>query len=145
MIGEHHTSVILQATEFSIATLFASDHAVAICSTEGERLKNLILLVREADWGVVVVQTVAGETYLIARAASVHQGNLVGDIRKWDRDEGYQFVLKRSHEQLSGPRENVFVLPDGRIIEVQRVLAQAGNLTHWGLHDKSVPAGYARF
>ena len=138
--------MVLQPTEYSVATLFASDHAVAICQTHGEPLKHLILLVREAGWGVVVVETVAGEAYLMATAARIHEGNLRGDTRKWSREQGYHFSLKRSGEQISELQEDVFPLPDGSVVEVRHVFAPASNFTHWGLRDQEdIPDGYVRF
>jgi hypothetical protein len=61
-----------------------------------------------------------------------YHGNLVGDIRKWTREFGYEFLLKRSHKAMSTPRPNGFVLPDGREIQIRNVLTRANNLTHWG-------------
>jgi hypothetical protein len=52
-------------------------------------LKNPILLVREAGWGVIVVETIDGAHYLFATAFHVHHGDLLGDARKWAREHGY--------------------------------------------------------
>jgi hypothetical protein len=104
----------------------------------------MILTVRER-WGLVVIETPSGEHWLIVAARPVHQGNLVGDIRKWTQQYGYQFYVKRSDEKLSSPRHNSFLLPDGRQIEIRSVLTRASNFTHWGLSKAgTLPAGYVR-
>jgi hypothetical protein len=138
--------MILQTLDYSVANLLHSKDAVAICQAEGERLKDLILLMRDAGWGVVVIESVAGDHYVFAAASPVRQGNLLGDVRKWNRDQGYQFFLKRSDKRISTPKPNVFVLPDGREVEIRRTYTIASGFTHWALPDREpIPAGYVRF
>jgi hypothetical protein len=137
--------VILQRLECTVEDLFGSKQAVAICELEGEKLKDMLLTGRSAGWGSVVVETPANEHFLVFSASPAHQGNLVGDIRRWSRQYGYQFFFKRAGERFSAPRPNVFVLPDGREIEIRSVFTRAGNFTHWGLIGHEVmPDGYVR-
>jgi hypothetical protein len=139
------TAMILQPVEYNVANLLHSSDAVAAVQLDGEELKDMILAVREQDWGAVVVEAASGEHWLMFAARSVQQGNFVGDVRKWSRELGCQFFLKLSNEEWSTPSPNVFVLPDGREVEIQNVLARAGNNTHWLLHeDEVLPDGYVR-
>jgi hypothetical protein len=131
--------------DYNVANLLNSDDAVAVCQTDGERLKNLVALVRHAGWGVVVVETVAGDHYLIASADRTHEGNLVGNIRKWNREHGYTFLLKRSDERISTPEPNFVVLPGGRMVEILSTHTLASGFTHWGLSVReSLPHPYVR-
>ena len=135
--------MILQALDYNVPNLLHSKDAVAICQAEGERLKDLILLVRDAGWRVVVVETVTGDHYVIAAASPVHQGNLIGDTRKWGREHGYQSLLKRAAERISGPEPNVMLLPDGRVVEIRRTFTIASGFTHWALSGREpLSAGY---
>jgi hypothetical protein len=135
--------MILHPLESNIANLLNSDAAVAICQAEGERLKSLILLVRDAGWGLVL-ETASGDHYVIATAHRTQEGNLVGDIRRWNREYGYQFALKPD-EQISAPKENILMLPDGRVVEIRRTFTIALGFTHWALSDReNIPAGYVR-
>ncbi len=137
--------MILQRLEYDVANLLHSTNAVAICQAEGEKLKDMILTVRDHGWGLVVIETPSGEHWLIFAASHVHQGNLVGDLRKWTQQFGYEFFLKRSGEELFSPRANSFALSGGREIEIESVLTRASNFTHWGLSNaRTVPVGYVR-
>lgn len=137
--------VILQPFDYNVANLLHSTDAVAICQLEGEKLKDMILDVREQDWGLVVVETTSKNHFIIFAASAVHEGNLVGDVRRWGRELGYEFFLKRSSEELSTPRPNIFVLPDGREIEIRDVFKRSSNFTHWGLGQRKIlPRGYIR-
>lgn len=141
----HQKFVILQRLEYDVAKLLHGTDAVAICQAEGEKLKDMILTGREGGWGLVVIETPSAEHWLMFAAALRHEGNLVGDIREWTRQYGYQFFLKRSDESMPMPRDNTFVLTDGREIEIRSVLTRASNFTHWGLSNaRTLPAGYVR-
>ena len=138
--------MILQPLDYNVANLLHSTDAVAICQLEGEKLKDMILTVREAGWGLVVIETPSNEHFLIFAARSVHEGNLIGDVRRWSRELGHVFILKRSGEELSTPRSDVFALPDGgREVEIRNILTRASNFTHWGLGQRKIlPRGYVR-
>jgi hypothetical protein len=137
--------VILQRLEYSLENLLHSEDAVAICQLEGDKLKNMILDVRDRGWGLIVVEATSGEHFLIFAASAVHQGNLVGDVRRWTRQLGYQFFVKLSAQEFETPRPNVFMLPDHREVKIQNVLTRASNCTHWGLSQRKVlPRGYVR-
>ncbi len=110
--------MILTHIEYNIANVLDSDDAVAICETEGAELKNLALLVCEAGWGLIVVETASDNHYVIARADAIHESALVRDTHRWNREFGYQFVVKRSSERIATPRENVFVAAGGRMVEI---------------------------
>jgi hypothetical protein len=137
--------MILQPLDYNLPNLLHSGDAVAICQLEGDKLKDMILTVRDQGWGLVVVEAVSGDHFLVCAASAVHEGNLVGDIRRWSREYGYNFFLKPSDQEFAMPRPNVFILPDGREVEIRNVLTRAGNLTHWALSDRKVlPYGYVR-
>jgi hypothetical protein len=138
-------SMILQPLDYNLPNLLHSDDAVAICQIEGDKLKDMIFAVRDRGWGFVVVESTSGEHFLIFAASTVHQGNLVGDVRRWTRELGYQFFVKLSDQEFPSPRPNVFVLPDGREVEILNVLTRASNFTHWGLSQRTIlPNGYVR-
>jgi hypothetical protein len=109
--------MILTHIEYNIAHVLDSDDAVAICETEGAALKNLASLVCEAGWGLIVVETGSDDHLVLARADGTHESDLFADTRRWGREYGYQFLLKRSSERMTAPRENVFVSGD-RTIEI---------------------------
>jgi hypothetical protein len=145
-ILKHQRIVILRRLhQYAVPSLLRSGDAAAVCHLEGEKLKDMILTVRERGRGLVVVETSPGDHWLIFAASPIHQGNLVGDIRKWTQQYGYQFLIKRSGEELSSPRDNTFALPDGREVEIRSVLTRASNFTHWALSTaRTLPAGYVR-
>jgi hypothetical protein len=133
--------MILMPIEYDLANVFNSDKAVAICQTEDDGLKNLILMAHDAGWGGVVVEMASGDHYVIAVADPVHQGNLMGDTRRWNREHGYQFFFKRSDERLSTSSEKLLALPDG----VGNVFTRASSFTQWGLSKRQIlPEGYVR-
>jgi hypothetical protein len=110
--------MILTPIVYDLANLLDSDDALAFCEIENEGLKHLVFLVCEAGWGVVVVETASGDHFVIARADGAQERNLVGDTRRWSEEHGFRFALKRSNQRISTPRENVFVVPDGREVEM---------------------------
>ncbi len=137
--------MILSSLDYDVASLLDSNDAVAICETEGEELKNLVSLVCEAGWGLIVAETPSDGHFVIARASGVHDGTLVGDTRKWNRKHGYRFLVKRSHERISTPEENVLALPDGRLIEIRSTYTAAFGFAKSGLSGREqLPAGYVR-
>jgi hypothetical protein len=137
--------MILERLGYNVATLLNSDDAVAICELEGEKLKELILDVGERGWGLVVVETPRNEHFLVFAANPVHQGNLVGDVRRWSKERGCNFFVKSSKERIPTPHDDLFILPDGREIQIRAVYTRAGNFTHWGLSKQKVlPDGYLR-
>jgi hypothetical protein len=137
--------MILTPLKYDLASLLNSNATVVICQADGERLKRLILLLREAGWGVVVVETVAGDHYVVATADPLHQGNLLGDTRRWNREHGYQFFFNRANERISPSQENVFVLPEGSALEIRRTYTIASGFTNWALSGgEPLPDGYVR-
>jgi hypothetical protein len=133
--------MILTPLKYDLANLFNSDEAVAVCPAEGQRLKNLVLLVRDAGWGVVVVETASGDHYVIARAGRDGERNLLGDTRRWNREHGYRFSVKRADERISTSPEDIMALPDG----VGTVFTRASSFTQWGLSKRQIlPESYVR-
>jgi hypothetical protein len=134
--------MILTPLKSDLAELLNSDYAVAICQAEGERLKSLVLLVRKAGWGVVVVETASGDHHVIAAAHQTHLGNLIGDTRRWNGEHRYRFSLKRADECVSRSPGDM-VLSDGRVVEVRRAYTIASGFTHWALSSReTLPSGY---
>jgi hypothetical protein len=135
--------MILQPVEYDVANLLHSDNAVAVCQLDGQKLKDMTLTIRDRGWGLVVVEATSGAHWLIFAASPTHQGNLVGDVRRWTRELGYEFFVRLSGEDWPTPKRNTFTLPDGRDIEICNVLTRAGNFTHSGLPmQKVLPDGY---
>ena len=135
--------MLLQTFDYDVAKLLRSDAVVAVCRAEGDRLKRLVLLVQQARYGVVVVETADDDYLVIAIAGRRQQVKLANDIRKWSRDPGYQFVLKRSYERFFMPEPNVIAFPDGREIEILGTHTIASVFTHRvHLGRKALPAGY---
>jgi hypothetical protein len=123
--------MILTHIEYNIAHVLDSDDAVAICETEGAPLKNLALLVCEAGWGLIVIETASDEHFVIARADGTHESDLVGDTRRWSREYGYRFSLKHSSERICSPRENVFAANDGRKVEIRSTYTALRTARRW--------------
>ncbi len=135
--------MILTRLDYDVPNLLNSDAAVAISRVEGAGLKRLVFLVREAGYGVIVVETASGDHYVIARAVRRHEGTLVGSTRKWSREHGYQFLLKRADERISALGENILALHDGRNVEIRSTHTLASWLTHWRLSgQEQLHAGY---
>ena len=111
--------MLLTHIEYNVAHVLDSDDAVAICETEGAELKNLASLVCEAGWGLIVVETPSDDHFVIARADRIHESSFVSDTRKWSREFGYEFILKRSNERISTPGENIFMMAGERTVEVR--------------------------
>jgi hypothetical protein len=78
-------------------------------------------------------------------ASAVHEGNLIGDVRRWTKEFSYQFNVKLPYQEWPTPTPDVFVLPDGREIEIANVLTSGGNFTHWGCaSSRTLPEGCVR-
>jgi hypothetical protein len=137
--------MILTPIEYDLANLLDSDDAVALCEIENEGLHHLIFLVCGAGWGAIVVETASGNHFVIARADGTQESNLVWDTRRWSQQYGFQFVLKRSDQRIFTSRENVFVFPDGREVEIRTTYMLASEFTHWRFSgQEQLPAGYVR-
>jgi hypothetical protein len=137
--------MILQALDFDIPALFNSDNAIAMCQSEGERLTNLISIVRHAEYGVIVVESDSEDHFVIATTASTHEGTLINDTRKWTQEHGYRFWIKRAGERISAPGENDFSLPDGRVVEIHNIYTTVGVFTRLGLSlREALPAQYVK-
>jgi hypothetical protein len=137
--------MILQTFDFDIPALFNSDNAVAICQSESEPLTNLISMVRHARYGVIVVESDSEDHFVFATTDSTHEGTLIGDTRKWTKEHGYRFWIKRPDERISAPGENDFSLPDGRIVEIHHIYTTAGVFTQLGLSLRAaLPAQYVQ-
>ena len=102
--------MILTSIEFDLSNLLNSDKAVAVCQAQGEHLKSLVFLIRDAGWGVLAIETASDGYYVIAVADAAHQGNLLGDTRRWRRDHGYQFLFKGADERSSTSSDIVGVV-----------------------------------
>ena len=136
--------MLLQRLEYSVTRLLNSDVPVAVCPVNGERLKRLLLLLQNAGYGVLVVQSAGDDDYVFAIASRKQQGKLVADTRKW-KNQGYRFVVKRRDERFLTPQPNVFVLPDGRRIRILGIDTVASVFTHRVLLGrKPLPAGYVK-
>ena len=137
--------MILQALDFDIPALFNSNNAVAICQSESEPLTNLISLVRHAGYGVIVVESDSEDHFVIAATTPTQESKLIGDTRKWTREHGYRFWIKRADERISAPGENDFSLPDGRVVEIHNIYTTAGVFTRLGLSLRAaLPAQYVQ-
>jgi hypothetical protein len=123
--------MILTPIEYDLANLLDSDDALAVCEIENEGLKHLVFLVCEAGWGVIVVETASGDHFVIARADGKQESNLIGDTRRWMHEHWFQFVLKRSDRRISTPRENLFVFPDGREVEIATAYTAYTGFRHY--------------
>jgi hypothetical protein len=134
--------VILQPSSYRLANLLHSDDAVALVRAEGDLLKDLIIEVWNRGYRHLVIETMAGDFWLLVAVGAIQGGNLVGDARRHARS-GLEVVIKRSAEEFETPDDTSFVLPDGRRIEVKRLLVRSSNFTHMGLHyAKVLPKGY---
>jgi hypothetical protein len=137
--------MILQPIPNQVADVLHSADAVALVQVQGQKLKNMILTVRRAGWGLAVIETTADGHFVMFAASAVHQGNLVGDVRRWTKEFGYEFHLKLPDQEWPTPTPDVFVLPDGREIEIGNVLTIGGNFTQWGLaSSRTLPEGLVR-
>jgi hypothetical protein len=137
--------MILQALDFDIPALFKSDNAVAICQSESEPLTNLISMMRHAGYGVIVVESDSEDHFVVATTNSTHESKLIGDTRKWTKEHGYRFWIKRADERISAPGENDFSLPDGRVVEIHNIYTTAGFFTRLGLSLRAaLPAQYVQ-
>jgi hypothetical protein len=125
--------MILTHIEYNIAHVLDSDDAVAICETEGAALKNLALLVCEAGWGLIVVETASDDHLVLARADGMHESNLFADASRWSREHGYKFRLKRSFERISSPRENTFVVAGDRTVEILSTYTALRTARRWNV------------
>lgn len=123
--------MILTHIEYNIAHVLESDDAVAMCETEGAALKNLALLVCEAGWGLIVVETASDDHLVLVRADGDHESNLFADTRRWSQEYGYKFRLKRSQERLSSPRENALVVAGDRTVVIHSTYTALRTARRW--------------
>jgi hypothetical protein len=136
--------VILQQSSYRLANLLHSDDTLALVRAQGDLLKELIIEVWNRGYRHLVIETITGDFYLLVAVGAIQGGNLVGDARRHARS-GLEVVIKRSDEEFETPDDTSFVLPDGRRIEVRRLLIRSSNFTHLGLHNaKVLPKGYVR-
>ena len=70
-------TMILKPLQYNAANLLHSDDAVAIGQADGERLKDLIFLVHDGGWGLLVIETPSDGHFLIFVANRIHQGRAV--------------------------------------------------------------------
>jgi hypothetical protein len=137
--------MILQSLDFDIPALFDSDKAVALCQSESESLTSLISLVRHAGYTVIVVESDSEDHFVIAATNSTHEDKLIADTRRWTKEHGYRFWMKRADERISAPGENDFSLPDGRVVEIHNIYTTAGVFTRLGLSLRAaLPAQYVQ-
>ncbi|MEN6607328.1 MAG: hypothetical protein ABFD60_08780 [Bryobacteraceae bacterium] len=132
-------------TDYPLSDLLHSGYSVAICQLDPEHLKNTICELWSRRHRHLVLEATDGSLWLLVAASAFNDGNMVGDARRWTRELGRQFYIKRSNEEFEMPTPTSFVLPDGRIIEVRSVLVRPQNFTCWGLSTlKTLPPNYVR-
>lgn len=132
-------------TDYPLSDLLHSFYGVAVCQLEPEPLKNTIIELLNRGHRHLVLEATDGSLWLLVAASGTNDGNVVGDARRWTRELGRQFFIKRSNEVFETPTPNSFVLPDGRVIEIRSVLVRPQNFTCWGLSTlKTLPPNYIR-
>ncbi|HUB78397.1 MAG TPA: hypothetical protein VMB03_06350 [Bryobacteraceae bacterium] len=137
--------MILEKIKYDVTNLLHSDNSVALCRLEGDALRNLYLDVREWDWTVMVAEGVSGEHWLVFAIGPARQGNLVGAVREWTRNLGFQFFVKAAADRWETPRPNTFTLPNGVEVQISAVFSRCQNNTQYILSQRDVlPEGYLR-
>lgn len=132
-------------TNYPLSDLLHGFDGVAVCQLDPEPLKNTICELLNRGHRHLVLEATDGSLWLLVAASITNDGNVVGDARRWTRELGRQFFIKRSNEKFETPSPNSFVLPDGRTIEVRSVLVTPQNFTCWGLSTlKTLPPNYTR-
>ncbi len=130
--------------DYPLANLFHSDDSVAVGQLTPEPLKDAIIDLLNRGQRHLVLEAADG-FWLVAVAAPVHEGNLVGTIRRWQRELGQEFFIKPSNSEFETPTPNSFLLPNGRIVEVRSILVRPQNFTCWGLSTlKALPPNYIK-
>ena len=119
-------------TDYPLANLLHSSDGVALCKLEPEPLKDLIIELGNRGHQHLVLDATDGTLWLLVASDSIREGNLVGDARRWGREQGHQFFIKRTREEFETPTEDSIVLPGGEVIQVQAIYVRPGNLTRWG-------------
>ena len=148
--GRRHPCVVKimflhRLTDYPLSDLLHSFYGVAICQLDPEPLKNIIIELLNRGHRHLVLEATDGSLWLLVAASAINDGNMVGDARRWTRELGRQFYIKRSGEAFETPTPNSFVLPDGRIIEVRSILVRPQTFTCWGLSTlKTLPPKYIR-
>jgi hypothetical protein len=135
--------MFLHRLQYPLSNLLHSQDPVALLQLDPDPLKATICELYNRGLRHLVLEDQDGSLWLVATADVIRQGNLIGDARRWSRELGRPFYLKRSDEQWETPTPNSFVLPDGKVIEVRSILARPGNNTCWGLSTlKTLPSNY---
>ena len=132
-------------TDYPLSDLLHSGYGLAVCQLDPEPLKNTICELLNRGHRHLVLEDVGGSLWLLIAASAFNDGNVVGDARRWTRELGRQFYIKRSNEAFETPTPNSFMLPYGRSIEVRSVLVRPQKFTCWGLSTlKTLPPNYIR-
>lgn len=131
-------------TDYPLSDLLHSAYGLAVCQLAPEPLKATNCELWNRGHRHLVLEAMDGSYWLLA-ATAIHEGNLTGDARRWTKELGQQFFIKRSNEEFETPMPNSFTLPDGRVIEVRSVLVRPQNFTCWGLSMlTTLPPNYVR-
>lgn len=132
-------------TDYPLSHLLHSFYGIAVCQLAPEPLKATICELWNRGHRHRVLEATDGSLCLLIAASAINDGNLVGDARRWTRELGRQFYIKRSNEAFETPTPNSFMLPDSRVIEVRSILVRPQNFTCWGLSTlKTLPPNYIR-
>jgi hypothetical protein len=135
--------MIFQRTNCDVEDLLNSEGTAVICQAEGDQLKRLVVTVYQRGWRAAVLETNSGQHWFIFTASSRQESIVVDDIRMWSLQYGYSFFLKRFDEELSTPRANAFVLPNGHEVEIRNVLTLVSQSVYLSLSKQKVlPKGY---
>jgi hypothetical protein len=139
------TMFLHRLTDYPLSDLLHSVIDVAVCQLDPEPLKATICELLSRGHRHLVLEAQDGSLWLPVAARAINDSNVVGDARRWTRELGRQFYIKRSNEAFETPTTNSFVLPDGRVIEVRSVLVRPQNFTCWGLSTlKTLPPNSIR-
>lgn len=132
-------------TDYPVSDLLHSFYGIAVCQLDPEPLKATICELWNRGHRHLVLEAADGSLWLVVAASGTNDGNMVGDARRWTRELGKPFFIKRSNEEFPTPTPNSFTLPDGRTVEICSVLVRPQNFTCWGLSTlKTLPPNYIR-
>jgi hypothetical protein len=106
--------VLHRFTYCPLSHLLRSIYGVAVCQLDPEPLKSIIVERWNRGHRYLVPEASDGSVWLLVAASALNDGNVVGDARRWTREPGRPFFIKRSNEAFEMPAPDSFVLPDGR-------------------------------
>jgi hypothetical protein len=106
-----HHRMFLQRLKYNVANRLHSKDAVTLMQLDPESLKNTIIELWNRGLTHLVLEDSDGAYWLVAASLPVHEGNLVGDARRWGRELGRSVYVKKSDEDCETPTPNSFRLP----------------------------------